>query len=718
MSHSFKWYLSSAAVALVILVVPHTASAANVTWDGGGGADKKMSTVANWQGDVLPTGNDTLTFDSTNTGDAQWDSNFLSTTTTATLLMDTSYTGTITMTSSSLTMKSFNLLGGTFNLSSSTVVISNNLAVTASAVSVTSTWGAGSLTCNNLTIGAGANTLPFTTTVKGNVSYTGGSIINNSAHAYTLTMSSSSAQTFTNSVASQTYRNITISNSAGVTFTGTQTPTIAGTLTIDSGSGMTIASGKTVTLSGSFTNSGTLTETGVLAKGSGATNVTDSNVTAVTSVNYVDGDRVYFSVTDEDGNDDGTATDTLPLVVTTGLGDREVVTLTETGNATELFTGSIIIRHTDSAVPGDSRLDLNGTTVVSITYSDPQDSSDSGTYSATYVGGSKKRATVYPSETTLKINNGALQTTTSSVTLTLGAKDANQMVVSFDPAFTGSIWEPIVVTKTVRLPGDYGTKVVYVKYANDGGNESSVVTSSIAYVAPGAAQPEPEIPATPAQPAAPSTPSAQEPVASVNNLTRGDLIKSSSHPAVYYFGRDAKRHAFPSEGVFNTWFSDFKNVRVVSDELLSSLPLGKNMSIRPGTRFIKLQTDPRVYAVGTDGTLHWISTEALAKQLYGKDWAKRVVDISDAFFVNYKRSTDITEPVYPNGTTVQQNGGYYFVESGMWRKFATTDLYTQHLIPSMYVVSAPASLPMKAGQVIEMLEEGVQYPVSFSAPIQ
>ena len=50
--------------------------------------------------------------------------------------------------------------------------------------------------------------------------------------------------------------------------------------------------------------------------------------------------------------------------------------------------------------------------------------------------------------------------------------------------------------------------------------------------------------------------------------------------AVYYYGSDGKRHAFPNERVFATWYSDFDNVVEVSPEFLSSLPLGKNVTYR------------------------------------------------------------------------------------------------------------------------------------------
>lgn len=104
---------------------------------------------------------------------------------------------------------------------------------------------------------------------------------------------------------------------------------------------------------------------------------------------------------------------------------------------------------------------------------------------------------------------------------------------------------------------------------------------------------------------------------------------------VYYYGLDGKRHAFPNEQVFFSWFVDFSAVHVISASSMSSLLLGKNITYHPGIRPVKFQSVPTVYAVAKGGVLRPIVSEEVAADLYGMDWTKQVHDISDAFFGNY-----------------------------------------------------------------------------------
>jgi hypothetical protein len=122
----------------------------------------------------------------------------------------------------------------------------------------------------------------------------------------------------------------------------------------------------------------------------------------------------------------------------------------------------------------------------------------------------------------------------------------------------------------------------------------------------------------------------------------GSLIKGPS-PAVYYLGADGKRHAFPNERVFKTWFADFSGIVVVSDAELAAMPLGQNVTYKPGARLVKITTDPKVYAVAESGELRWITSESLATELYGSDWKHLVEDIPDAFFFDYRPGLQIAE---------------------------------------------------------------------------
>lgn len=125
-------------------------------------------------------------------------------------------------------------------------------------------------------------------------------------------------------------------------------------------------------------------------------------------------------------------------------------------------------------------------------------------------------------------------------------------------------------------------------------------------------------------------------------VTSGSLIKGSLS-AVYYVGSDGKRYVFPNEKTYKTWYSDFSTVMTVTDAELASMPIGGNVTYRPGVKLVKIQTDPKTYAVGKNGMLRWVTSEAIAVCLYGSDWnTADTQDLSDAFFVNYTIGADIT----------------------------------------------------------------------------
>lgn len=112
------------------------------------------------------------------------------------------------------------------------------------------------------------------------------------------------------------------------------------------------------------------------------------------------------------------------------------------------------------------------------------------------------------------------------------------------------------------------------------------------------------------------------------------LVKASG-PAVYYVD-DGKRYVFPNERVYLSWYPDFSGVATVTDAELAAYPIGGNVTYRPGSRLVKITSDPKVYAVSAGGSLRWIATEDAARTLFGADWNRQVDDLPDAFFFNYR----------------------------------------------------------------------------------
>lgn len=135
-----------------------------------------------------------------------------------------------------------------------------------------------------------------------------------------------------------------------------------------------------------------------------------------------------------------------------------------------------------------------------------------------------------------------------------------------------------------------------------------------------------------------------------DEAAEGDLIKMAcpggedvNHPcrAVYFYGDDGKRHAFPNEKVFFTWYADFDDVVVVTDDYIASLTLGRNVTYHPGTKMVKFPSLNTVYAVGETGELRAVGSEDVARSLYGSNWNTKIDDISEAFYGNYRFGDDI-----------------------------------------------------------------------------
>ncbi len=126
-------------------------------------------------------------------------------------------------------------------------------------------------------------------------------------------------------------------------------------------------------------------------------------------------------------------------------------------------------------------------------------------------------------------------------------------------------------------------------------------------------------------------------------LAPGSLIKipsdndenTYSDSAVYYYASNGRRYVFPNEKVYFTWYTSFENVRVLSLEDMSKIPIGGNLTYRPGEKPVKFQTDDKVYAVYKAGELRWIKSENIARGIYGPDWIYKVDDINESFYVNY-----------------------------------------------------------------------------------
>ena len=156
---------------------------------------------------------------------------------------------------------------------------------------------------------------------------------------------------------------------------------------------------------------------------------------------------------------------------------------------------------------------------------------------------------------------------------------------------------------------------------------------------------------------------------------------------VYFVGTEGTRHAFPSETVFYSWYQNFDDLAYVNEDLLADYPLGKNITVRPGTSLIKLSSDPKVYAVEPGGILRWITTEELAASLYGEKWNERVIDIPDVFFGNYTVGDPIETDVHPDGSigVSLSTGEVFYIQNASRYHLPSNILSTMRFNSDFYV---------------------------------
>jgi hypothetical protein len=166
------------------------------------------------------------------------------------------------------------------------------------------------------------------------------------------------------------------------------------------------------------------------------------------------------------------------------------------------------------------------------------------------------------------------------------------------------------------------------------------------------------------------------------DIAIGDLVKLANDndpktladSVVYYFDRDWKRHPFPNQRVFDSWYADFSRVKVVTPEQMAEMRLGSPVTYRPGTRLVKIPSIPKVYAVEPGGVLRWITEESVAIGIYGPEWSKRVDDVSESFFIGYREGVPLRTASYPTGTVLRLKDtlASYYVDGSMLRSIDPT----------------------------------------------
>lgn len=195
------------------------------------------------------------------------------------------------------------------------------------------------------------------------------------------------------------------------------------------------------------------------------------------------------------------------------------------------------------------------------------------------------------------------------------------------------------------------------------------------------------------------------------------LIKGDSSATVYYLGSDFKRYVFPNESVFFSWYQNFDSVEQIQQTQLSQYPLGGNITVRPGTRLVKIQSEPAVYAVEPGGVLKKIRNEAQAQTLFGAEWPKRIVDVSDALFSNYTISGELAEGSIPSGSLVRnsKSSAIYYYDGLTYRHINDMTALRANRFNLQYILAVSVN-PNSFGQNINGRDSALLAQIQYLNP--
>jgi hypothetical protein len=118
--------------------------------------------------------------------------------------------------------------------------------------------------------------------------------------------------------------------------------------------------------------------------------------------------------------------------------------------------------------------------------------------------------------------------------------------------------------------------------------------------------------------------------------TAGYLAKAEGSPTVYLLTPAGKRYVFRSEQQFYGWYENFDSLRVLPASVLANYQLAGGVLASPGSRLIRSADSPRVYVMGQDGKLHWVTSAEVLKEVKGQNWTASVDVVSPAVFADYE----------------------------------------------------------------------------------
>lgn len=138
---------------------------------------------------------------------------------------------------------------------------------------------------------------------------------------------------------------------------------------------------------------------------------------------------------------------------------------------------------------------------------------------------------------------------------------------------------------------------------------------------------------------------------SVETVDTSSVVTTSTNATVYFLSGEENRRAFINENAYFTYFDSFTGVDEIAATDLSGYTLTGLMLPKAGVVLVKIQSDPRVYALEEnpedmfEPILREITSEEITIEMYGSNWADYVIDIEPTFFTHFTVGDAITSPI-------------------------------------------------------------------------
>lgn len=124
-------------------------------------------------------------------------------------------------------------------------------------------------------------------------------------------------------------------------------------------------------------------------------------------------------------------------------------------------------------------------------------------------------------------------------------------------------------------------------------------------------------------------------------LKPGDVIRGEHFSTIYLVTENMERRPFWNEQIFFTWGYTWSEVLWVTDATLPMMALGEPIMPKHGTVLVKIQSNPKVYAIEEGNVLRWLSDEETATVLYGDSWNQYIIDVEPTIFARFTFGDDM-----------------------------------------------------------------------------